>query len=103
MAWKQPLREDQWQRLRLILRKYSGMDCPENRRDDLLQAAALAAKFAGDVDFETLIESLDEPSQEALRSVWISAYTIHETYFFRDGPQWQAIRQTVLPLEKVGR
>jgi chemotaxis protein methyltransferase CheR len=97
MAWKQPLREDQWQRLRLILRKYSGMDCPENRRDDLLQAAALAAKFAGDVDFETLIESLDEPSQEALRSVWISAYTIHETYFFRDGPQWQAIRQTVLP------
>ncbi len=97
MAWNQPLREDQWQRLRLILRKYSGMECPENRRDELLQAAALASKQAGDLDFESLIQRLDEPESEALRNIWISAFTIHETYFFRDGPQWNAIRETVFP------
>lgn len=97
MAWKQPLRADQFERLRVLLKKFSGMDCPENRRDDLLQATALAAKFAGDVDTETILEKLGEPGQEALRSVWISGFTIHETYFFRDAPQWNAIRQTVLP------
>lgn len=97
MAWKESLRDDQWQRLRQLLRKYSGMECPDNRREDLVQATALAARYAGDINTTALIERLDEPGQDALRSVWISAFTIHETYFFRDGPQLNAIRQIVLP------
>lgn len=97
MAWKESLRDDQWQRLRQLLRKYSGMECPDNRREDLVQATALAARYAGDIDTPALIERLGEPGQDALRSVWISAFTIHETYFFRDGPQLNAIRQLVLP------
>jgi chemotaxis protein methyltransferase CheR len=73
------------------------MECPDNRRSDLRDATAKAAKFLGVDDTETLLNRLAEPSETILRSVWISAYTIHETYFFRDAPQWNAIRNKAIP------
>jgi|GEM_PF-2491919 len=97
MAWNQPLRESEWNRLMAILREWSGMDCPENRRTDLQDATAHAARFAGVDQLEPLLIRLADPSETVLRSVWISAYTIHETYFFRDALQWNAIRTRVLP------
>ncbi|MBI1323860.1 hypothetical protein GC170_11845 [bacterium] len=97
MAWNDPLRDDQWSRLRWLLREWSGMECPDNRKSDLREATAKAARFAGVDEIETLLRRLAEPSETVLRSVWISAYTIHETYFFRDAPQWRAIRHRALP------
>jgi chemotaxis protein methyltransferase CheR len=97
MAWTDPLREDQWRRLRAALREWSGMECPDNRRADLRDATLKAAKYAGGIEFETLLAKLQDPKEEALRGVWLSAYTIHETYFFRDAPQWKAIRERVIP------
>lgn len=97
MAWNRPILDHQWRRMLQILKKTSGMDCPDNRREDLMSAAAAAAEFAGTSDFESLLDLLDNSVNQALISVWISAFTIHETYFFRDGLQWSAIRQLVLP------
>lgn len=97
MAWNEPLRESDWSRLRALLREWSGMDCPDNRRADLQEATAHAARFAGLDRLEPLLLRLADPTETVLRSVWISAYTIHETYFFRDAPQWNAIRTRVLP------
>lgn len=97
MAWNDPLRDDQWSRLRSLLREWSGMECPENRKNDLRDATIKAARFAGVEEVESLLKRLAEPSETVLRSVWISAYTIHETYFFRDAPQWRAIRHRALP------
>jgi len=97
MAWNEPLRESDWNRMRSLLREWSGLDCPENRRSDLREATSKAAVFAGVDRLEPLLRRLADPAETVLRSVWISAYTIHETYFFRDSPQWNAIRATVLP------
>ncbi len=97
MAWNDPLRDDQLNRLRAILREWSGMECPDNRKNDLKEATAKAARFAGVEDFEKLLSRLGDPAETVLRSVWLSAYTIHETYFFRDAPQWRAIRHRVMP------
>lgn len=97
MAWSRPILEHQWRRMLQILQAWSGMDCPENRRQDLMAASAEAAEFAEISDFSILLDQLEKPANQALRSVWISAFTIHETYFFRDSLQWSAIRQMVLP------
>ncbi len=97
MSWTGPVTEMHLTRLRQILQKYSGMDCPDNRRDDLLASTVRAGEFALEKDLNRLIERLEDPLEHALRTVWISNYTIHETYFFRDLPQWQSIERTVLP------
>ncbi|MFM1801071.1 MAG: hypothetical protein RJA81_423 [Planctomycetota bacterium] len=97
MAWTRPVLDHQWRRMLLILQKFSGMDCPENRRQDLMAAAAEAAELLGTLDFEFLLDRLEDPAEKSLRSVWISAFTIHETYFFRDSLQWSTIRNTILP------
>ncbi|MFM7319044.1 MAG: CheR family methyltransferase [bacterium] len=97
MSWTGPVTDVHMMRLRQILQKYSGMDCPDNRRDDLLAATVKAGEFVSENDISRLIDRLEDPLENPLRSVWISHYTIHETYFFRDQPQWQAIQRTVLP------
>ena len=58
MAWSRPILEHQWRRMLQILQAWSGMDCPENRRQDLLAASAEAAEFADISDFSILLDQL---------------------------------------------
>jgi chemotaxis protein methyltransferase CheR len=97
MSWRGPVTDAHLLRLRQILQKYSGMECPDNRRDDLWAATMKAAEVVGSNDLNLVIARLEDPLENPLRSVWIESYTIHETYFFRDSPQWQSIERTVLP------
>lgn len=82
---------------RLILER-TGMHFPPRRRDAMVRSVLAAAGRSGFEDTEAYYRHLFVSKTDS--KVWdelIQLLIINETYFFRDAPQMDALRQHVLP------
>jgi len=93
---KPALTDDAFTRLRDLLAVRAGLVFDDSRRDSLSYAVcdrmkALAVPLLD--DYMALVERPRSPEVQAL----LDDVTIPETYFFRNAPQFRALRQHVLP------
>lgn len=89
------LNDDLYQRFRDLLLKRAGLHYPERRRGDLAHGLAQVANTCDLENLEALYRGMDEGG-----TIWdmaIIQLTIGETYFFRNGAQFSALRQRILP------
>jgi chemotaxis protein methyltransferase CheR len=82
-------------RFRDLLLSRCGLDYPPSRRSDLLHSLRLALCATGSTDLEMLYAQA--VANEQVWDVLISHITIGETYFFRNTPQFDALREHILP------
>jgi chemotaxis protein methyltransferase CheR len=87
----------QFERVRALLDREAGLVFDESRRDSLSYSLGerLGATGARSVDEYLLM--LAEPTGLAELQSLLNAVTIQETHFFRNPPQFRALRQHVLP------
>jgi chemotaxis protein methyltransferase CheR len=87
--------DDVYVRFRDLLLQRCGLDFSESRRADLLHCLTLSLRELGFADFAQLYAQAvsDERIWEAL----IRHVTVGETYFFRNTPQFTALREWILP------
>ena len=86
----------QFAALRTLLARAAGLDFNEARRDSLGYSVAERMRVTGTAtvaDYLALVSS--GPSAE--RQLLLDEVTIQETYFFRNAPQMQALRTSLLP------
>jgi chemotaxis protein methyltransferase CheR len=83
--------------VRTILRQRSA-HCLEDDKSYLVETRLLpVAQRHGFPSVEELVLRLRDQSNEALLAELVEAMTINETWFFRDGHPFEALRQSVLP------
>jgi chemotaxis protein methyltransferase CheR len=90
-----PLNDDLYDLLRDLLRNRLGLHFPPHRRADVAHAMTLVAHEHGFTDLNRLYTALI-----AGGPIWDAAIrrlTIGETYFFRNGAQFLALREWILP------
>ena len=90
-----PLSDDLYERMRDLLRERLGLHFPVQRRTDMARALTMAAQEHHYTDLDYLYIALI-----AGGSIWdtaIRCLTIGETYFFRNGAQFAALRERILP------
>jgi chemotaxis protein methyltransferase CheR len=82
-------------RFRDLLHSRSGLDYPERKRADLAHGLRLALASSQHSDLATLYDdaAAGGPSWEII----LAQLTIGETYFFRNTPQFAALREHILP------
>jgi chemotaxis protein methyltransferase CheR len=82
-------------RFRDLLHDRSGLDYPERKRADLAHGLRLALANSRHSDLAALYEdaAAGGPGWEII----LAQLTIGETYFFRNTPQFEALRQHILP------
>jgi chemotaxis protein methyltransferase CheR len=82
-------------RFRDLLLARAGLHYPERKRADLLHGLSLALNAGGYPSLDALYAdaAAGGPGWEAI----VVHLTIGETYFFRNGPQFDALRQHILP------
>lgn len=90
-----PLSDGLYQSLRDLLLDRLGLHYPPNRRGDLARALSLVAQELGYSDLARVYTALltGGPAWD----VTIRHLTIGETYFFRNGAQFAALRERILP------
>lgn len=90
-----PLSDGLYQSLRDLLLDRLGLHYPPNRRGDLARALSLAAQELGYSELGQIYTALltGGPAWD----VSIRHLTIGETYFFRNGAQFAALRERILP------
>ncbi len=89
------LDEQQYQRLRALVQLRSGLFYADHKRADLLQGLQRTSRECGISDPDQLYAGLS--SNGLLWDTLILHLTIGETYFFRNRPQFAALRSTILP------
>ncbi len=92
------LHDLEYERFRVLILERSGLNFPEKRRPDLERGLRQAFPNTDCRDLDEYYHLLLEkptagPEWEGL----ISQLTVGETYFFRDRPQFEALRTRVLP------
>jgi chemotaxis protein methyltransferase CheR len=90
-----PLTDELYLLFRDFLRSRSGLFYPEHKRDDLTHGLHLAMKATG---HRSIAELYDDATKNT--SVWetvLAHLTIGETSFWRNRPQFEALRDSVLP------
>src|SRR4051812_28199000 len=82
-------------RFRDLLHERCGLDYPERKRADLEHGLRLALASSQHSDLAALYDdaAAGGPSWEII----LAQLTIGETYFFRNTPQFDALRQHILP------
>jgi chemotaxis protein methyltransferase CheR len=82
-------------RFRDLLRSRSGLDYPERKRADLAHGLHMALANSQHADLAALYAdaAAGGPGWEII----LAQLTIGETYFFRNAPQFDALRQHILP------
>jgi chemotaxis protein methyltransferase CheR len=96
-----PLRDEDFDRFRDLVRLRSGLDIPDRRRADVERLVARTIAEAGLPDVAAMYRSLatrraDRGEAPAL-DAFVAGLTIGETHFFRNRPQFQALERRVLP------
>ncbi len=83
-----------------MLLNRAGLHYPERKRDDLAYGLSHAAQAAGLPDIQALYTDIVNggPAWDTV----LEHLTVGETYFFRNVPQFEALRRQVLP-ELIGR
>jgi chemotaxis protein methyltransferase CheR len=84
-----------YERYRTLVRERCGLSYSERKRPDLTQAIMQTSRDSGVTDLEVLYAQL--VSGSAVWDTLIMHLTIGETYFFRNQPQFTALRQSILP------
>src|SRR5262249_39274262 len=82
-------------RFSAMLRSRCGLHYPERKRADLAHGLGMALSASGHRSFAALYADAAEGG-----SAWetiLAHLTIGETYFFRNGPQFDALRQHIIP------
>ncbi|MEP7187649.1 MAG: protein-glutamate O-methyltransferase CheR, partial [Roseiflexaceae bacterium] len=87
--------DDLYLRFRDLLLARAGLHYPERKRADLVHGLNLAVHAGSYVSFEALYK--DAVSDERAWNLILVHLTIGETYFFRNGPQFDALRQQIIP------
>jgi chemotaxis protein methyltransferase CheR len=90
-----PINDQLYSCFRDLVLARAGLHYPAHKRADLLYGLGLAQQAGG-------YASLAELYAEALAGgiawdVILAHLTIGETYFFRNGPQFDALRQQIIP------
>jgi chemotaxis protein methyltransferase CheR len=82
-------------RFRDLLRERCGLDYPERKRADLAHGLRQTLAASKHPDLAALYEdaAAGGPGWEAI----VAHLTVGETYFFRNAPQFEALRQHILP------
>lgn len=80
---------------RELLRSRSGLDYPEQKRDDLEHGLTLAMHACGLPDLDKLYTKA--LSNEKVWETILNQLTIGETSFFRNRPQFEALQKAVIP------
>ncbi len=82
-------------RFRDLLLARAGLHYPEHKRTDLVYGLGLAVHAGSYASFDALYK--DVMSDERAWNLILVHLTIGETYFFRNGPQFDALRQQIIP------
>ncbi len=82
-------------RFRDLLLARAGLHYPERKRADLLHGLGLVLNAGGYPNLDALYAAA--VSNEQAWDLVLAHLTIGETYFFRNGPQFDALRQHILP------
>lgn len=85
-------------RFELLLYKWAGQWFPESRHIDLKNALFQAAErcgFANSVD--AFLDFLEKDPSSAIKDEIIQSILVGETYFFRDKPLWDSLKEEILP------
>jgi chemotaxis protein methyltransferase CheR len=89
------LSDELYERFCTMLLSRAGLYYPAQRRSDLGYALSHAARAAGHADLAALADAVSR--DQAAWDELIAELTIGETYFFRNGAQFTALRQLILP------
>jgi chemotaxis protein methyltransferase CheR len=89
------LQDEDYDLLRDYLASTAGLVFAEHRRDTLAAIVADRLAATGTADLRAYVATLGEPGGE--RERLLDAVTVQETQFFRNLPQMDALRSTVLP------
>src|SRR5215213_1183366 len=89
------LSDELYQRFRDLLLSRCGLYYPERKRGDLAHGLNQALSVSGQHSLAELYIAVSNggPAWNTL----VTQLTIGETYFFRNEPQFQALRQHILP------
>jgi chemotaxis protein methyltransferase CheR len=91
----QPLTDELYLRFRDLLIARCGLYYPDSKRGDLVYGLNVVLRASGLSSLAELEQAIQTPGP-----VWellLTHLTIGETYFFRNAPQIQALRQHILP------
>jgi chemotaxis protein methyltransferase CheR len=90
-----PLNDELYSRFRALLLARAGLHYPERRRPDLAHALGQVAQQLGLADLGSLYGAIAAggPAWELA----VAQLTIGETYFMRNGAQFAALRERILP------
>lgn len=93
---KPALTDDAFERLRTLLAQRAGLVFDDSRRTSLSYAVADRMKAAGAPSLDAYLASVEQPRSAEAQAL-LDDVTIPETYFFRNAPQFRALRQLVIP------
>ncbi len=82
--------------IRDLVRDFSGLDFPENRQLALRRVTERAGEVRG-LTVGDLAHVLSRPENAHDLEEFVASLTVGETHFFRNQPQLDAVRATVLP------
>lgn len=98
---KPTLSDDAFVRLRRLLADGAGLVFDDSRRDSLSYSVNARMKAIGVTALDAYLALVEQPRSPEVQAL-LDDVTIPETYFFRNPPQFRALRQHVLP-ELVSR
>ena len=85
-------------RFELLLYKWAGQWFPESRHIDLKKALFQAAEHCGFADrTNDFLLFLEKDPPSAVKDEIIQSILVGETYFFRDKPLWDSLKEEILP------
>lgn len=93
---KPALTDDAFARLRRLLADRAGLVFDDSRRDSLSYAVADRMHAAGAPSLDAYLAAVEKPRSAEVQAL-LDDVTIPETYFFRNTPQFDALRQFVIP------
>jgi chemotaxis protein methyltransferase CheR len=91
------LGEDDFNRVRDLLDRTAGLVFDESRRDSLSYSLGERLGASGCADVDGYLALLRSPRGSDEMQLLLNEVTIQETHFFRNPPQFRALRQHVLP------
>ncbi len=89
--------EEEFERLRALLVESAGLVFDDSRRDSLSYSIGERLTACGLASVSAYLELLARPGSGDELQALLNEVTIQETHFFRNPPQFRALRQHVLP------
>ena len=91
------LAQAEFTRLRVLLEGAAGLVFDDSRRDSLSYSLAERLRATGTASLAEYLDHVSSPAASIELQALLNEVTIQETHFFRNPPQFRALRQHVLP------